>query len=589
MKALIDIQGLTYQHAGVPGSSTIPPVALQNINLQIEAGEFVAIIGSNGSGKTTFARHLNGLLFPTSGRVLIDGMDTRDPRHHHSIRSRVGMVFQYPEDQMIATTVEEDVAFGPENLGLETAEIRRRVDAAIQAAGIENLRQRPPHLLSAGQMQRVALAGVLTLQPDCIIFDEATAMLDPSGRNILLKLVQQLHSIGKTIIYITHFMEEAALADRVLVFHKGRIVMDDSPQSIYSQTDRLTEIGLETPAAFQLAEKLRAYLPVLPANLLRSDSLINAVEGLGATQSAIFHQSSNHNSYPINPEKAIIDVNGLSHFYAQATPLEQRALTDVHMVIAPGAIHGLAGSTGSGKSTLLQHLNGLYLPRKGRVRVGPHHLHQPGVDLKALRRMVGLVFQLPETQLFEQYVGDEIAFGPRQAGLRDAELRESVQRAMEMVKLSFEDYKDRLTFTLSGGERRKVALASVLALHPQVLLLDEPTAGLDPHARREVLEHLRQLRDSGSTLIVSSHRMEDLAELTDSLTILKFGQVVLEGSTQYVFSQQAMLEDAGLQSPLSYRVASGLRKAGWPIPEDVVRSADLLASLASLSGQVAHG
>ena len=258
MRPLVVVDRLTYRH---PGSEPSQRNALDGVSLQIEAGEYVALIGSNGSGKTTLARHLNALLVPAQGTVLIDGLDTRDRANYPRIRSTVGMVFQRPEDQMIATTVEEDVAFGPENLGLPPDEIRRRVEDALEQASITALRHRPPYQLSAGQMQRVALAGVLAMRPACIIFDEATAMLDPRGRETLLSLMRDLHQNGTTIIHITHFMEEAAEAGRVLVMHAGQIVMDGTPAQIFARARALSDLGLECPPAMAIADELRPWLP----------------------------------------------------------------------------------------------------------------------------------------------------------------------------------------------------------------------------------------------------------------------------------------------------------------------------------------
>ncbi|MEJ5360405.1 MAG: ATP-binding cassette domain-containing protein, partial [Desulfobacterales bacterium] len=225
--ALIEIENLSYSHP-VRGSEAIP--ALRGINLRIEEGEYVALIGANGSGKTTLARHLNALLLPDQGTVRINGMDTRETRFHPQIRSLVGMVFQSPEDQLVAAILEEDVAFGPENLGLPPAEIRQRVEEALEITGLKEHRQRPPHLLSAGQMQRAALAGVLAMRPRCVIFDETTAMLDPAGRHMVRRLMRRLHEEGLTVIVISHFMREAVAAQRVIVLNKGEIALDSTPQ-----------------------------------------------------------------------------------------------------------------------------------------------------------------------------------------------------------------------------------------------------------------------------------------------------------------------------------------------------------------------
>jgi energy-coupling factor transporter ATP-binding protein EcfA2 len=252
-------------------------------------------------------------------------------------------------------------------------------------------------------------------------------------------------------------------------------------------------------------------------------------------------------------------VKGLEHIYMRDTPLAHAALQGVDLVVQAGRAHGLAGVTGSGKSTLLQHMNGLLRPQQGSVRVGSFQLEDAKVQTRDVVKQVGLVFQNPETQFFETYVGDEIAFGPRQLGL-DGSLRERVRQAMELVGLDFELFKDRLSFSLSGGEQRKVALACVLAIQPRILLLDEPTAGLDPRAHRDILDRLRQLQSEGVEIVVSSHRMDDLAELVQDLTVMRKGSAVMTGAAASLFEEHDPIYAAGLEQPGAVRAAVRLRE-----------------------------
>lgn len=573
---LIEISDLCYSHP-VRGGESIP--ALRGINLRVEEGEFVAIVGANGSGKTTLARHLNALLLPESGSVKIQGMDTRDERNHPQIRSTVGMVFQTPEDQLVAAVLEEDTAFGPENLGLPPDEIRRRVDDALEVTGLSEQRQRPPHLLSAGQMQRAALAGVLAMRPRCVIFDETTAMLDPGGRRMVRHLIARLHQEGLTVIVISHFMREAVAADRVIVLERGQIAIDSTPQQVFNHPADLQRLGLDVPMAARLAGQLREVLPGLPDLLLRSGDFLAALPA--CTSCGTMH------SLPEAPQagqwsaNALITVDELEHIYLLDTPLAHTALRGANLHASEARAHGLIGATGSGKSTLLQHVNGLLVPQSGRVQIGPFNIGDPETDLKAVRRYAGLVFQNPEYQLFEQYVGDEIAYAPRLKGEQET-LRETVRSAMAMAGLDFETFKDRLTFTLSGGERRKVALASVLAMRPQVLLLDEPTAGLDPVSRKDALANLDRLRVEGTTLVLSSHNMEDVAELSDTVTVLFKGATSMEGAAVEVFEQVDQLHAQGLEAPLVARAAATLRARGWPLPYGILRANDLVQHLGRL-------
>ncbi|MGH2451530.1 MAG: energy-coupling factor transporter ATPase [Candidatus Limnocylindria bacterium] len=252
---LIEVAGVSFAYA-IPGGGRT--VALSDVSLAVHEGEFLAVIGHNGSGKSTLAKLFNGLLIPRRGEVRVAGMSTRDASLHREIRQMVGVVFQDPEDQIVATLVEEDVAFGPENLGLPRDEVRRRVEASIEAVEVGELRLRPPHQLSGGQKQRVAIAGVLAMRPRCIVLDESTAMLDPEGRREVLAVVRRLHQAGTTIILVTHFMSEAALAERIVVLADGRIELQGSPREVFGQRDRLRELDLDVPLVTAVAERGRA-------------------------------------------------------------------------------------------------------------------------------------------------------------------------------------------------------------------------------------------------------------------------------------------------------------------------------------------
>jgi energy-coupling factor transport system ATP-binding protein len=546
--------------------------ALRSLDLEIYEGQSVALVGANGSGKTTLARLLNALLLPTAGRVLVANLDTADPRSRDAVHTLVGMVFQNPADQVVASLVEEDVAFGPENIGLPPHEIAARVEEALREVDLWDLRQRPPHFLSAGQTQRLALAGVLAMRPRCIIFDEATAMLDPAGRRTVRAWMDRLHREGLTVIFITHFMDEAARADRVIALHRGQVALDGPPAVVFADRDRLETLGLEQPPAARLAERLRSSLPTLPGDLLTTESLLAALPAYTGPQ------GSPHSPDPEVPSgEVLMDVRHLRHIYLEGTPFASRALEDASLAVNAGEPHGLLGATGAGKSTLLQHLNGLLRPQAGSVRVLGLDLSDPNLDIKSVRRRVGLVFQNPELQFFEQYVGDEIAYGPRLAGVKDLAAR--VRWAMTLVGLDFDLFKDRLTFTLSGGERRKVALASTLALQPEILLLDEPTAGLDPVSRRELITNLQRLQAEGRAMVVSSHQMEDMAVLVRRLTVYRRGKDVLTGTTAEVFNQTAALAKAGLEPPLAAQAADRLRELGWPLPGGLVTPSALQAAV----------
>ena len=256
MAVMIETKELTYTYPA-PEGETNPP-ALRGVSVTIEKGSFTVVLGHNGSGKSTFAKHLNAVLLPCGGAVYVEGMDTRDERMLLEIRRRTGMVFQNPDNQIVANVVEEDVAFGPENLGVPTAEIRRRVDDVLAAVGMEQFARHAPHLLSGGQKQRIAIAGILAMEPECIVLDEATAMLDPAGRREVIDTVRRLNrERGITVVLITHHMAEAESADRVIVMNDGQVAMGGAPHDVFAQVDRLHELGLAAPDTVELLHLLR--------------------------------------------------------------------------------------------------------------------------------------------------------------------------------------------------------------------------------------------------------------------------------------------------------------------------------------------
>jgi energy-coupling factor transport system ATP-binding protein len=559
------------------------PQILNDISLSVSGGEFIAIVGRNGAGKTTLIRHLNGILIPTKGRITINGMDTRIPENLASIREIVGMVFQQPEDQIIGSTVEEDTAFGLESRGTHPAEIRKRVNEVLERVGLTELRLRPPHFLSAGQMQRLALAGVLVLNPSCIIFDEVTAMLDPYGRKMVLQTMQDLHEHGTTVIFITHAMEEAVLADRLIVMFQGRIVRDDAPANILTDKPFLEQFGLEPPPAALISDHLRRFFPYLDPSIINLEALIGKIpeyQGHGMLPPV---DLSDATTTGLSSEKAI-EITDLNHTYLSATPLAHLALKGVNFGVYKGEAHGLIGSTGSGKSTLLQHINGLLRPQAGHVRVLDFDLNDQSIKTKTVVKKISLVFQNPDLQFFKEFVGDEVAFSLRQYPSTDS-VRERVKWAMEASGLDFVTFKDRLLYTLSGGEKRKVALASALVLKPEVILLDEPTAGLDPSGRRELIGNLKNLGLQGTTYVVSSHRMEDLVAMVQNLTVLQRGSNLISGTRESVFGAVDQLRQAGLEPPTAAQAAELMRHKHWPIPADIISGTGLERFLERLIGE----
>ncbi|MCG8541313.1 MAG: energy-coupling factor transporter ATPase [Clostridia bacterium] len=272
MSNMIETKGLIFEYIGNDDDRV---TAVKNLSLNVKKGEFVVIIGHNGSGKSTLAKLINAILLPSKGKVYVDNMDTFEEEKLWDIRQRAGMVFQNPDNQIVATIVEEDVAFGPENLGIDPPNIKKRVEESLKALGVYELRRKPPHLLSGGQKQRVAIAGVLAMKPQCIIFDEPTAMLDPSGRNEVMDAVEKLKEEGITIIHITHFMDEAVYADRVIVMEDGKIALEGKPKDVFSKVEKLKELGLDVPGVTLLSHSLNKEGINISKDILTVDEMVS--------------------------------------------------------------------------------------------------------------------------------------------------------------------------------------------------------------------------------------------------------------------------------------------------------------------------
>jgi len=545
MKA-IEAKELEYIYLSRSGNE--PSRALKNISFSVNEGEFVAVVGRNGSGKSTLARHLNALFIPTNGTVCIFGKYTHSEELIWDIRSQVGMVFQNPDNQLVATTVEEDVAFGPENLGVPPAEIRRRVEESLAKVNMLKYIHHSPHMLSGGQKQRVAIAGVLAMNPKCLVLDEATSMLDPTGRRDVMKIIRKLNEEeGITVVLITHHMDEAAQADRILVIDNGKLVLEGPPKHVFANAGILKNAGLDIPQVSSFFIKAVSEgiidggeIPVM------IDELEEMFSGIRLTGKEKAIKNKENNRVEESREK-VIEINNLSYVYMPDTPYERRALESVSLDVYKGEILGIIGQTGSGKSTLIQHLNGLLTPAEGSIKVAG--IVPKGKALKELRRKVGLIFQNPEDQLFEETVEKDIAFGLKKMGLPDDEIKRRVLEAAEITGLP-ENILDKSPFELSGGQKRRVAIAGVIAMNPEILVLDEPTAGLDPAGSSEIYRFLLKLREErNTTIIIVSHTMEHIAGYCDRVAVMDHGKLVLIGRTREVFSNREFLAGIGLDVP----------------------------------------
>lgn len=549
-------------------SETPLRLALDQLSFEITQGSHVAVLGRNGSGKSTLARLINALEQPLGGQIVVAGLQTDKEEDIWQIRALCGMVFQNPDNQIVATTVEEDVAFGPENLGVPSAEIRTRVDQALAYVGLSAAAKKMPSELSGGQKQKLAIAGVLAMQPKCLILDEATSMLDPQSRRSFMDLVMQLRDEQKiTVINITHDMKEVLLADRVFVMHEGKILISGTPPEIFHNVDQIRQLGLDVPIhtaiAYDFARLLGKTYPIgAAATRHGAEAVIR--ELIASAQTQEFEQAKAQllKEKPalslIKPEEqkqeSVIQVKNLSYNYTLgrgADATQPPALAQINFDAKRAEVLGIMGHSGSGKSTLVQHLNGLLRIQSGEIHVLDYDLREVK-DIRAVRRHVSLLFQYPEHQLFAATVREDIAFGPDKMGVHHEEIEQRTKEALRIVRLD-EEILDRSPFELSGGQKRRVAIAGILAMHPDILILDEPAAGLDPAGRDEILSYVRQLKEKGTTIILVSHSMEDLARMSDRILVLYHGQQVMLDTPAAIFAQTERVKDYELSIPGSQR------------------------------------
>ncbi|MBQ7835020.1 MAG: energy-coupling factor transporter ATPase [Ruminiclostridium sp.] len=566
---IIEVKDLEFEYKNYDdeGNETDSSKVLKGINLTIPNGQFVAVLGHNGCGKSTLAKHLNGILTATSGTVIINGMNAADDDKIFDIRQHVGMVFQNPDNQLVATLVEEDVAFALENLGVPQDEIRRRVDEALKTVSMYDYREHSPHQLSGGQKQRVAIAGILAMRPDCIVLDEPTAMLDPKGRREVMKTIKLLNSQGVTIVLITHYMDEAAQAQRVVVMNDGKIIMDDEPRKIFSRVEELKACALDVPQVTELMHELKKSGIDVSEEILNEEEAAEELIRAGLS-GKITAPAKAENCKAENGETAA-EVKNLVYKYSVGTPFESTAVDNVSLKVEKGSFIGVIGHTGSGKSTLIQHLNGLLKPTSGEILINGKNIWDKDTDIRAVRFMAGLVFQYSEYQLFEETVYRDIAYGPKNMGLSDEEIDKRVRSAAKSMGLS-DELLERSPFDLSGGQKRRAALAGVIAMEPEILILDEPAAGLDPKGRDKVLDEIYDYhKDSGTTILLVSHSMEDIVKYADKVLVINRGRLFCYEDTDVVFSRAREIKQVGLDIPQITKLSHLLAEKGIDLGEDV--------------------
>lgn len=515
-------------------------VALDDVTLEVCRGERLCVLGANGSGKSTLASVICGLLAPDEGDVELAGHavctgGVPDLAAYRDARRQLGLVFQNPDDQIVTSVVADDVAFGPENLGVPRAQIAARVARELRRVAMEKYAHADPSRLSGGQRQRVCIAGALAMEPAVLVLDEPSSLLDVRGRAAIMRVMGRLAAAGATLVHVTHFMDEALAADRVIVMQHGRVALEGTPDEVFATKNAqvIEALGLEMPFEARLAAALRADA---------ADGKVAAVAGPSGEKPAASAACA-----PAAELPAIL-ARDLGFSYGP----DAQALDGVSLEVPVRATTAIVGQTGSGKSTLLRLLCGLEAADAGSLTVcGINAATKRG--RRQVRRAVGYVMQHPERQLFAQTVAEDVAFGPRNQGLSAAEVERRVAHALDLVGLA--DRRDASPFELSGGQQRLAAIAGVLAMEPELLVLDEPTAGLDPRGRARLRALMADLAAHGVTLLQVTHSMEDAAR-ADHVVVLDQSHVLAAGTPAEVFcpanEPQLTAVGLGLPRPLAY-------------------------------------
>ena len=516
-------------------------VALDDVTLEVCRGERVCVLGANGSGKSTLASVICGLLAPDEGDVELAGHavctgGVPDLAAYRDARRQLGLVFQNPDDQIVTSVVADDVAFGPENLGVPRAQISVRVARELRRVAMEKYAHADPSRLSGGQRQRVCIAGALAMEPSVLVLDEPSSLLDVRGRAAIMRVMGRLAAAGATLVHVTHFMDEALAADRVVVMQHGHVALEGTPDEVFAAKNAqvIEALGLEMPFEARLAVALRQAGAAGGAI---------ATPGAPSDEKPAACAACAHTAEPL----AIL-ARDLGFSYGPGA----QALDGVSLEVPVHATTAIVGQTGSGKSTLLRLLCGLEAADAGSLTVcGINAATKRG--RRQVRRAVGYVMQHPERQLFAQTVAEDVAFGPRNQGLSAAEVEGRVAHALDLVGLA--DRRDASPFELSGGQQRLAAIAGVLAMEPELLVLDEPTAGLDPRGRARLRALMADLAAHGVTLLQVTHSMEDAAR-ADHVVVLDQSHVLAAGTPAEVFcpanEPQLTAVGLGLPRPLAY-------------------------------------
>ena len=535
--------------------------AIRDVNLEIKTGEIVLITGPAGSGKTTLCSCINGLIphyheGELSGDVTIGTYNTRKVRVG-GLASIVGMVFQDPESQLVTNSVADEVAFGPENMGIPREKINKRVDEALKVTRLTGYEEREPHSLSGGEQQACVIAATYSMHPEIYVMDEPLANLDPQGRAQVLELVINVaKKYGKTLVIVEHALEEILpLVQRVMILDKGKVVRDGSVSDVLAEGD--IKGVFKRPDVVRLAEEINLdSFPMKPEKLLEA---IHKKYKPAAIQAKVNKKRLN------GRKKEVIKLENVTYCYQEGID----ALYDVSLNIYEGEFVALMGPNGSGKTTLVSHLIALLQPNQGKVTIaGKDAASTPTYELA---KDVGFCFQNPNHQIVSFNVRDEMTFGLKAHDIDPSEYKQRIQDALEIVNM--QDFIDAEIFDLGKGQKQRIALASVLTLKPRFLVIDEPTTGQDPEMTYEIFEIIKELNESGTTVLVITHKVDYAALYARRAIVLNRGHLAYDGPTANLLLDEELMQANSLELPDITKLAKSL--SGYGVPANTVRYEDM--------------
>ncbi|MGC8621989.1 MAG: ABC transporter ATP-binding protein, partial [Caldisphaera sp.] len=536
MSEIIKFENLSWRYLGTKEK------ALNNINFTINRGEFLVLAGANDSGKTSLLMCINGLIPHTlrgimEGKITVDGIDTQKS-NTQVLSEKVGYVFSDPESQFLTMTVEEEIAYSLENAGLPLDEIRDRIKWAMEVVNLSSeYLNKAPYELSGGQKQRVAIASVIARRPPILVLDEPTSQVDPIGKTEILDVIKNIHdNYNMTVVIAEHrFDRLMKLASRIALLKKGEIKKAMQPEEFFSDPKELISHGIYPPE-FNIIENyfIRKNLLQRPISLSLDEFLEKFNNILSKIKKDNLPQIKEKPSYK-DPSKKLIEMKKIRFNYPDGT----LALKEINLDIYKGEFLAIIGQNGSGKTTMAKIMAGILKPTEGQLIIDGKDVTR--TKIKNIASRVGYIFQNPDHQLFEQTIAEEISYGPKNLGIKGDELIRRVTKSMEIVGLP-ESYTKENPFTLSKGWRQKVAIASILAMEPDVIIVDEPTTGQDFPQADKILNFLSALNKAGKTIIIITHDMTFVARYCNRAIVVNGGEILLDGPIEYVFNQNEQLE-----------------------------------------------